>query len=310
MEDIVRSCVGVWLEREHTYGTQEALRVMRFEHGPLDEMVKCPKENDLHCDLRLHEGVDVYHDEHTFGRAVRALEAMRGHAPDLAARYTVYTDRKDLDARSCPKKAVGAIGMPFGSVWSYKFVTGLLEKYVYNHGLNIQIHTVVTAIEESPDVVTVKNNPRQHQRPCNRSRHKRLDEPSRFRTATICLARPRKRPRTPSPTPPTASTTPSGSAQESTIRLNTQEDWVQWQPQFEGLARGKDVWDIITGDGEELPKPIVPNKDDYQQLPANSTRNNSTGSHAEYQLAWTIYRVNLEEYNKQKTELNRIREWI
>ncbi|KAL4880859.1 FAD dependent oxidoreductase-domain-containing protein [Aspergillus karnatakaensis] len=147
---------GVWFEREHAYGTQEALRVMRFEHSHLDEMVKCAKENNIQCDLRLHEGVDVYHDEHTFGRAVRALEAMREHAPDLAARYTVYTDRKDLDARSCPKKSVGAIGMPSGSVWPYKFVTGLLEKYVQDHGLNIQTNTVVTAVEESPDKATVK----------------------------------------------------------------------------------------------------------------------------------------------------------
>ncbi|KAA8641563.1 uncharacterized protein ATNIH1004_011699 [Aspergillus tanneri] len=68
--------------------------------------------------------------------------------------------------------------------------------------------------------------------------------------------------------------------QDSTIRLNTQEDWMQWQTQFEGLARGKDIWDIISG------------------------------SHAEYQLAWTIYRTKLEEYNKQKAELNKIREWI
>ncbi|THC88009.1 hypothetical protein EYZ11_012547 [Aspergillus tanneri] len=98
--------------------------------------------------------------------------------------------------------------------------------------------------------------------------------------------------------------------QDSTIRLNTQEDWMQWQTQFEGLARGKDIWDIITGDGEDLPKPRMPNEEDYLPPPANSTRNASTGSHAEYQLAWTIYRTKLEEYNKQKAELNKIREWI
>ncbi|KAL2830935.1 FAD dependent oxidoreductase-domain-containing protein [Aspergillus pseudoustus] len=126
---------GVWFERERAYGTAEALRVMRFEHSHLDELVQASRENGIQCDLRLHEGLDVYHDEHDFERAVRALEAMRGQAPDLAARYKMYTERSDLDGRSCPKKCVGAIGMPSGSVWPYKFVTGLFEKYVREKGL-------------------------------------------------------------------------------------------------------------------------------------------------------------------------------
>lgn len=147
---------GVWFERQQAYGTDEALRVMRFEHGHLDELVNCVRENGIQCDLRLHEGVDVYHDEHTFSRAVRALEDMRKYAPDLAEKYTVYTNRADLDARHCPAKSVGAIGMPSGSVWPYKFVTGLFEKYVRDHSLTIQTNTVVTDVHENPDSGTVK----------------------------------------------------------------------------------------------------------------------------------------------------------
>ncbi|KAL3467629.1 FAD dependent oxidoreductase [Aspergillus heterothallicus] len=118
---------GVWFERERAYGTAEALRVMRFEHSHLDELVRASRENGIQCDLCLHEGLDVYHDEHTFGRAVRALEAMRGHAPDLAERYTPY-----------------------------KLVTGLFEKYVRENGLKIQTNTVVTAVEEGNRAATVK----------------------------------------------------------------------------------------------------------------------------------------------------------
>jgi hypothetical protein len=100
------------------------------------------------------------------------------------------------------------------------------------------------------------------------------------------------------------------SAQETTVRLNIQEDWTQWQTQFEGLARRKRVWDIVIGNKEEIRSPLIPNEQDFHPSPANSTRNNSTSYHAEYQLAWTIYRVNLEEYNKQQAELNRLTEWI
>lgn len=147
---------GVWFERQHAYGTAEALRVMRFEHAHLYELVQCVKENGIQCDLRLHEGVDVYHDQHTFSRAVRALEDMRKHAPDLAEKYTVYTSKADLEARHCPAQSVGAISMPSGSIWPYKFVTGLFEKYLNDHNLTIQTNTVVTDILETPDYGIVK----------------------------------------------------------------------------------------------------------------------------------------------------------
>ncbi|KAL4960178.1 uncharacterized protein BDV14DRAFT_193147 [Aspergillus stella-maris] len=105
----------------------EALKVMHFKHIYLEEMGKCTRENNIKCNLRLHEGVDVYHDNHTFGRAVRALEDMRRHAPDLGVRYIVYTLQADLNARHCPKESVKAIGMPSRSAWPYKFVTGLFK---------------------------------------------------------------------------------------------------------------------------------------------------------------------------------------
>ncbi|PLB55294.1 DAO-domain-containing protein [Aspergillus steynii IBT 23096] len=149
---------GVWFERERNYGRQEALRVMQFEHSHLDAIAACVKENDIQCDFRLLEGLDCYHDEATLGRAKRALDEMRKSVPELAARYTLYTSRKLLDERHCSDKCIGAIGMPAASVWPYKLVTALFERFVDENGLSVQTNTSVTSIEDEDDsnVATVR----------------------------------------------------------------------------------------------------------------------------------------------------------
>lgn len=149
---------GVYLERMQQYGRQEAIRLTQFEHSHLDEIDACVKENNIQCDLRRLEGLDCYHDPVIFNRAISALEDMRKHVPDLAARYTVYTSRKDLDDRHCPLECIGAVGIPSGSVWPYKFVTSLFEKYVRENGLSIQTNTAVTSIDDNPnnDVAVVR----------------------------------------------------------------------------------------------------------------------------------------------------------
>lgn len=139
---------GVWFEREKQYGREEALRVMQFEHSHLDEIAAYVKENNIQCDLRLLEGLDCYHDPAILNRATRALEEMRKHVPELAARYTLYTSRKELRDRHCPEECIGAIGMPSASIWPYKFVTSLFEKFVGENRLSIQTNTTVTSVED------------------------------------------------------------------------------------------------------------------------------------------------------------------
>ena len=143
---------GVWYDRKLKYGVQEALNVMEYEHSHLPAMAACIEENNIKCDLQLVEGLDVYHDETIFQRAIDALEDMRKYSPELASRYTVYSSEKDLKARSLDldDKCLGAIGMPAGTVWPYKFVTGMFEKLVSQNGLSIQTNTVVTAVTEEP----------------------------------------------------------------------------------------------------------------------------------------------------------------
>lgn len=154
---------GVWFDRKEQYGIEEAIRVMEFEHSHLDELAAVIKANKIACDLNILEGLDVYYDEKVFRNACRAIKDMEKHAPNLAKHYTIYSSKEDLEARSCPKQCIGVIGMRGGSLWPYKFVTGLLEKMVEKNGLSIQATTVATSIIEQDDndyatVATTRGN--------------------------------------------------------------------------------------------------------------------------------------------------------
>lgn len=145
---------GVWWDRKEQFGAKEALRVMHYEHNHLADMAACIKEHNIQCDLHFLEGLDIYHDKKIFETATTALEDMRQHDPDLAAKYTVYTSRSDLQARKCTNdQVVGAIGMSAASLWPYKFVSGLFEALLAKHPQNlfIQTNTTVTSITDDDD---------------------------------------------------------------------------------------------------------------------------------------------------------------
>jgi glycine/D-amino acid oxidase-like deaminating enzyme len=124
---------------------------MEFEHLHVEEKLGVIEESGIKADQRRVEGLDVYHDEKTWGRAVDAVEDIRKHDSKLGARYTIYRTRGELRALGVSDLAVGAIGMPAATMWPYKFVTGLLEKFVKEKGLSIQTNTVVKSVYEEPN---------------------------------------------------------------------------------------------------------------------------------------------------------------
>ncbi|KAL4910836.1 hypothetical protein BDW74DRAFT_172297 [Aspergillus multicolor] len=151
---------GFWHERKESYGVEEAVKIMEFEHRHLGEMVKVIKELGLECDLQEIEGLDVYHDAKVFAHAVSAVKEMRNVSPTLGARYTIYTDKAELAKRQVGgPNIVGAIGMKAASMWPYKMVTGILERLVKQHKgrFSIQTNTTVKAItnNKSDEYTTV-----------------------------------------------------------------------------------------------------------------------------------------------------------
>ncbi|KAL1847983.1 hypothetical protein Daus18300_013743 [Diaporthe australafricana] len=139
---------GVWYDYKSQYGVEEAVRIMQYEHSHLQAVAACAEENKIDCDLRIVEGLDVYHDESVLKRALDALEDMRQYSPELAAKYMCYLSRADLQARHLGEHCLGAIGMAAGTLWPYKFVTGLFEKMVSESDLSIQTNSPVTSISD------------------------------------------------------------------------------------------------------------------------------------------------------------------
>jgi glycine/D-amino acid oxidase-like deaminating enzyme len=87
---------AVWPERKAAFGLEEAVRISAFEHAHLEAMSAAIREDQIVCDLVPTEGIEAFYDRATFGRAVAGLEDMRKHAPSLANKHTVYTDRRPL----------------------------------------------------------------------------------------------------------------------------------------------------------------------------------------------------------------------
>ncbi|KAI5456801.1 FAD dependent oxidoreductase-domain-containing protein [Mariannaea sp. PMI_226] len=145
---------GAWFDRKKQFGVTEAIQIMEYEHGHVDEMIDLI-EGNIACDFKLLEGLDIYYDQKVFQHACNAVEDMKKHAPGLGDRYHVYTSKQDLKAHDVPDGCVGAIGTRAASMWPYKLVTTLLQRLVDQNGLFIQSNTVVTSVVDGEDNATV-----------------------------------------------------------------------------------------------------------------------------------------------------------
>ncbi|KAF7551281.1 hypothetical protein G7Z17_g5142 [Cylindrodendrum hubeiense] len=151
---------AVWEDRKRTYGIEEAIKITAFEESHLEAMTHAIRDASLDCHLVPTEGVDAYYDQKTFDKAVAALNDMRAHAPHLADKYKVQTDKSTLqNVMKLSSRCVGAIVVPAASVWPYKLVTGLLGGMIESGKLNVQTNTKVQAIDDSEgDFAVVRTN--------------------------------------------------------------------------------------------------------------------------------------------------------
>lgn len=142
---------AVWEDRKRAYGVEEAIRLTAFEHSHLDAMTGVARDKGIECDAVLTEGIDAYFSQPTFNKALAALADMRKHAPHLANRYTIHTDRDRLQrVMKLSERCVGAIVVPAASIWPYKLVTGLMGRLIRGGKLNVQAHTTVESIDDDP----------------------------------------------------------------------------------------------------------------------------------------------------------------
>lgn len=140
---------SMWNERRHQFGIEEAIKISEFEQSHLEATVAATREDGVDCDLVLTTGVEAYYDKAVFEKDLAALEDIRVHAPHLAALHTVHTDRDVLQHQmKLSKRCVGAITLPAGSIWPYKWISKVWETLIEGNKINMQTNTPVESIED------------------------------------------------------------------------------------------------------------------------------------------------------------------
>ncbi|KAK7224776.1 hypothetical protein V2G26_012779 [Clonostachys chloroleuca] len=143
---------AMWEERKASFGIDEAIRITEWEDSHLGAMSTAIRQDNIDCDLVLTDGIEAYYDQTSFQRAVKALEDMRAHLPQVAAKHTVHTDSAFLrDTLKLSDKCVGAIAIPAASIWPYKWISSVMANLVKADKINLQTHTPVHDIVDDDD---------------------------------------------------------------------------------------------------------------------------------------------------------------
>ncbi|KAF3911874.1 hypothetical protein AA313_de0209683 [Arthrobotrys entomopaga] len=132
-------------------GISETLTAINFELRNLSLLTSYIRENGIDCDFHTLPSCDAYFDHESFSLAVGSIKLLRQHAPELADKLTVVTNKAALEELRVPT-AVGAITIKNAAkLWPYKLVSYILKDLINNRGLNLQTSTPVLAISTLND---------------------------------------------------------------------------------------------------------------------------------------------------------------
>ncbi|KAF3906661.1 hypothetical protein ABW20_dc0109789 [Dactylellina cionopaga] len=132
-------------------GISETLTAINFELRNLSLLTSYIQENGIDCDFHRLPSCDAYFDLKSFDLAVGSIQTLRQHAPELADKLNIVTDKAALEELRVPG-AVGAITIKDAAkLWPYKLVSYILKDLIQNRGLNLQTSTPVLAISTLND---------------------------------------------------------------------------------------------------------------------------------------------------------------
>ncbi|KAF3934841.1 hypothetical protein ABW19_dt0201527 [Dactylella cylindrospora] len=133
-------------------GISETLTAINFELRNLSLLTSYIQENGIDCDFHKLPSCDAYFDQESFDLAVGSIATLRQHAPELADKLTIVTDKAVLQDELRIPTAVGAITIKDAAkLWPYKLVSHILRDLIRNRGLNLQTSTPVLAISTLND---------------------------------------------------------------------------------------------------------------------------------------------------------------
>lgn len=149
------------------YGVEAAAEVATFEAKHVRVIEDFVKKEKIDCDYTVTKAVDVQLNEAHFNKLKEGYGRLMAGGSQATAGVQI-TEKKEAEAVSPfpnllyytqanlehhqfsgVQNAVGCFSYDTGHIWAYRFVLHLLQKVV-SQGVNLQTHTPVTKITESP----------------------------------------------------------------------------------------------------------------------------------------------------------------
>ena len=142
---------GSFLNTAETFGTEEAVRIARYEYACMKAMHATARELGIACDSWQGRTVDLMYDNGECERAKRSIAALQEALgrDNPAAHYTFWGAEAARTEFLAPG-AAGAVTYEAGSMSGYKFVTGVLSVAVQK-GLNLQTETPALALRKAEE---------------------------------------------------------------------------------------------------------------------------------------------------------------
>ncbi|TVY30611.1 Gamma-glutamylputrescine oxidoreductase [Lachnellula hyalina] len=135
------------------YGAQEAAEVARFEASQIFAVKALVEKEKIDCDFVLTRAIDVTFDPELAKKSKDDYDFLV-KAGVASLDDVQYTSGKNAEGAylkvSGVKGALCAFSFTAGHVWPYKLIMALLS-IVVAKGVNLQTHTPVTSISDTPD---------------------------------------------------------------------------------------------------------------------------------------------------------------
>ncbi|GKT50578.1 uncharacterized protein ColSpa_10759 [Colletotrichum spaethianum] len=141
---------GYWTQRLlATHGIEAATECAEFEANNLSEVKKVIEAERIDCDFVLTRAVDALMTDAICHRMKSGVETLRKNGVSVM-KDVYYADGAEAEQLSGVKGAKGCLSYTAGHLFPYKLVLHLLSKAI-DAGVNLQTHTPVNAVTETPD---------------------------------------------------------------------------------------------------------------------------------------------------------------
>lgn len=131
------------------YGIEAAEEVAAFELAHFSAVRSCVEEEKIDCDLDFDNVIDVQFDDRHCAKIKAGYESLLSQGA-VTPKQAGFYPKEAAEAVSGVKNARGCFRSRTGRFWPYKFITQLLERAIAA-GVNLQTHTPVLGISETPD---------------------------------------------------------------------------------------------------------------------------------------------------------------